>query len=147
MRALWDYFKQARDQRKLSFSKFLRPYQKVFELVRGYAKQLRNNVPLEPGRLFNREWLKIYNVPRERTLRVMSFNVLSQSLNEQFSFQFVVIPEGAGDFLEWNHRKDMLIREINRHKPDIVCLQEVEIQQKDELMEGLEGLAEAAFCN
>lgn len=62
----------------------------------------------------------------------MSFNILSQYLNESFSYQFVVLPEGAGDFLNWSIRKQMIIQEIKRWSPDIVCLQELDIVDKKE---------------
>lgn len=44
-----------------------------------------------------------------------------------FSFQFVVMEPGAGDFMSWPIREAMIIEEINRWKPDLVCVQELDM--------------------
>jgi len=145
MRVLWDFFKtKFKDDRKISFTRFLKPYQKCFTLVREYAKEL--TPCLDPGNLVRRDWIQIYDAPRPKTLRIMSFNVLSQTLNDQFSFQFVVLHETHGDFLAWSHRKDLMVKEINRWAPDILCLQEVDMALKDQLVECIDGMEEAAYC-
>lgn len=48
-------------------------------------------------------------------LRVMTWNILSEHLNELFSFQFVELPEGYGDWLGWERREGMIVEEIRRY--------------------------------
>ena len=39
--------------------------------------------------------------PDEHRLRVLTFNTLAETLNDMFSYQFVVLQEDGGDFLQY----------------------------------------------
>ncbi len=96
--------------------------------------------PAKPGTLVSRTWVPNPNgvtKSRAECLRVMSFNLLSQHLNDQFSFQFVVLPEQGGDFLRWELRERLLIEEIQRWDPDILCLQELDLVHEQGFVEKL----------
>ncbi|XP_060070892.1 protein angel homolog 2-like isoform X2 [Ylistrum balloti] len=53
---------------------------------------------------------------------VMSYNVLAQNLLEDNMYLYYKSEE---KYLQWNYRKHLLLREIQEHLPDILCLQEV----------------------
>jgi len=55
-------------------------------------------------------------------LRVLQWNVLSQSLATSID-SFVNLAPGS---LDWARRRWAIVREIARHAPDVVCLQEVD---------------------
>lgn len=55
-------------------------------------------------------------------LRVLQWNILSQSLGQN-NDGFVQCPEEA---LTWDNRKYLIVEEILKNNPDVVCLQEVD---------------------
>jgi len=59
---------------------------------------------------------------KEDSIRVLSWNILSQALGTQ-NDGFVKCPPDA---LEWETRRWRLLEELVRHQPDIICLQEVD---------------------
>lgn len=71
--------------------------------------------------------VKVAPVPPKGCIRVMTFNLLSEALNDQFSYQFVTLLEGRGDFLRWEVRQRLILAEIQRWSPGVVCLQEVDL--------------------
>ncbi|XP_077395860.1 protein angel homolog 2 isoform X2 [Festucalex cinctus] len=54
---------------------------------------------------------------------VMSYNILAQDLLEANMELYPHCPQEA---LDWNHRCKMLLEELQKWKPDILCLQEVQ---------------------
>jgi len=52
---------------------------------------------------------------------VLQWNILSQTLG--INGDFVATPESA---LAWSHREPLLLQEIQRHEPDVICLEEVD---------------------
>ncbi|CAD7957133.1 unnamed protein product [Amoebophrya sp. A120] len=163
MRMLWDLYKRTfREDRNLSFSKFLDPYQKAYNMVKQYSEKLS---PAVPGTLRARKWLPCAvpgspshrpvsamnlaemdatsnnSTPRKKLmrrkdlLRVMSFNLLSQHLSDQFNFQFVVLEEGRGDCFSWPLRFQLIAQELERWEADIICLQEIDHNHVVELQD------------
>ncbi|KAL5289751.1 CCRN4L family protein [Megaselia abdita] len=63
-----------------------------------------------------------YNGNTNNMLRILQWNLLSQSLG-QHNDGFVKCPDEA---LTWDYRKYLIIEEILQHQPDIICLQEVD---------------------
>jgi len=60
--------------------------------------------------------------PQESTIRILQWNILSQTLGLN-NDNFVCCPEEA---LEWRRRRNLLVQEIVRYSPDLICLQEVD---------------------
>ncbi|XP_021346985.1 protein angel homolog 2-like isoform X2 [Mizuhopecten yessoensis] len=56
---------------------------------------------------------------------VMSYNVLAQNLLYDNINLYVNSEE---KYLEWNYRKHVLLHEIKEHLPDVLCLQEVNLE-------------------
>jgi len=54
-------------------------------------------------------------------LTLLQWNILSQTLG--INGDFVATPEAA---LAWSHREPLLVQEIQRHEPDVICLEEVD---------------------
>jgi len=54
-------------------------------------------------------------------LTILQWNILSQTLG--INGDFVATPEAA---LAWSQREPLLIQEIQRHEPDVICLEEVD---------------------
>jgi len=50
---------------------------------------------------------------------LLQFNTLANSLSDSF-------PYVDSTYLQWEHRKKLLCAEILQHKPDVVCLEEVD---------------------
>ncbi|GAX83979.1 hypothetical protein CEUSTIGMA_g11404.t1 [Chlamydomonas eustigma] len=67
-------------------------------------------------------------------ISIGSFNVLADqwACPKRMSY---VLPQ----YLTWEHRKPLIVEEIESADADIWCLQEVDIGRWDELLEGLEG--------
>lgn len=77
-------------------------------LRRGFARASPDGKALEGG--------------SNAAIRVMQWNILSQSLGLE-NDNFVACPEEA---LQWSTRRFRLLEEMLVHKPDILCLQEVD---------------------
>ncbi|XP_033736218.1 protein angel homolog 2-like isoform X2 [Pecten maximus] len=56
---------------------------------------------------------------------VMSYNVLAQNLLHDNMYLYLNSEE---KHLQWDYRKHILLREIKEHLPDILCLQEVNLE-------------------
>jgi len=69
-----------------------------------------------------RSWRRRSKMSSSPTVRVLQWNVLSQSLGSSID-KFV---NCSSQTLDWNLRKWKLIEEIIKHDPDIICLQEVD---------------------
>jgi len=100
MREAWRVLRETWKKRgaQTTWTTFNRPYQDSFKMLRDYAERIS---PARPGTLLERKWIeKIPYFPEgsetfkskspDKTIRVMSFNTLSQHLNDRFSYQFVV---------------------------------------------------------
>jgi endonuclease/exonuclease/phosphatase family metal-dependent hydrolase len=59
---------------------------------------------------------------------ICSFNVLSDDLNEQYSFQFVAPSPFFGNFTLWDYRLPRCVAEVVRSGADVVCLQEIDVR-------------------
>ncbi|CAH1390266.1 unnamed protein product [Nezara viridula] len=59
----------------------------------------------------------------ETTLKVMSYNVLSQTLLEQHHYLY---EKQSSKILNWSYRSKLILAEILTVNPDVLCLQEVE---------------------
>lgn len=128
MRCLWHSAQKRFRERGLSFGGFNAPYQRAFRELRNVAERI---APAHNGSLPAREFVSCTGQEGLATkphLRIMTFNVLSEYLNDLFSYQFVVLPKGMGDFLRWQFRQHLLIEEIARWTPSIVALQEVDLK-------------------
>ncbi len=151
MRETWYRAHDRYKARGIAFGKFNTPYQQVFRMLRNWL-ELRSSA--QEGVLQDREWVENQQARdfsssssydnavsegalQNKGLRLMSFNVLSQHLNEQFCYQWVVLPEGRGDFLRWDIRKKMIVADIRRWTPDIMGLQEVDAPMREYLMSEL----------
>jgi len=139
LREKWLIFQARFRERNISFSKFNKKYQQAFRILRDHVDVLCAEIPIVP--LPSRKWmLKQPDIPSNpiNTIRVLTFNILSDFLNEQFSFQFVILDDNAeqkrGDFLKWNRRKLRIAEEIRRWGADIVLLQEVDLRYFEELV-------------
>ncbi|KAI0375399.1 Endonuclease/exonuclease/phosphatase [Pilatotrama ljubarskyi] len=94
-------------------------------------EQAKNNpasaqVDDERGRILPREWVDLAPDSAStagQTLRVMTWNVLAQSLVRRELFP-------TSDCLKAHQREHMLYREITSHQADICCLQEVDRTEK-----------------
>jgi len=126
MRSLWRAAQGRRSMRPgCSFNAFNAPYQRAFASIRSAVG------PAWPAPLPERRWVDIPDLggagaPGGIPLRVFTLNVLSEHLNNQFSFQFVALPPRGGDFLPWALRAPLLVQEVVRWRPQLVALQEVD---------------------
>jgi len=68
-----------------------------------------------------RVWSNEIVAGSKETFTVMQWNILAQSLGE--NGDFCLCPVEA---LKWEHRRELLLKEILNHEPDIVCLEEVD---------------------
>ncbi|XP_028809034.1 protein angel homolog 2 isoform X1 [Denticeps clupeoides] len=69
---------------------------------------------------------------------VMSYNILSQQLLRDNAYLY---QHCRGGVLDWRHRFPNIIRELEQHSPDIMCLQEVqEDHYQDQIKPALESL-------
>ncbi|CAF1075314.1 unnamed protein product [Didymodactylos carnosus] len=57
------------------------------------------------------------------TFKLISFNVLSQDLLEANGYLYA---DCISEYLDWNYRKHVIIKQIVDHHADIVCLQEAQ---------------------
>ena len=57
----------------------------------------------------------------ERTLSLMSYNLLAQSLCDKADF-----PPSSENLLPWTVRERKLIADVSRQATDIVCIQELD---------------------
>ena len=65
-----------------------------------------------------------YSKPSNSTFRVMSYNVLADSLTQME--EVASRPSYELKYLNWNYRAKLLFSEIKTYNPDILCLQEVD---------------------
>merc|ERR1719158_1139608 len=149
-REIWLIFQQRFRNRRISFSKFNKKYQTAFKILRDTAERLCEK-PYPILASIERKWITTRkDAPAEELIRVLTFNILSDALSEQFSFQFVVLDdpdlgEKSGDFLSWNRREPQILAEIRRWNPDIVLLQEVDLNCFGSLVK-MAGLTPAGPC-
>ncbi|XP_055594848.1 protein angel homolog 2 isoform X2 [Uranotaenia lowii] len=73
--------------------------------------------------------------PDDVPFTLMSYNILAQDLLEMHPDLYNNHDQAA---LSWAHRYDRLIAEINLVKPDILCLQELQEDCKEQFAAGLE---------
>lgn len=72
------------------------------------------------SKFFSLIYLKIF-IFRLKTMRVMTYNVLANSLiTKENVKQFM---EFELKYLEWNYRANLILKEIDYVAPDILCLQ------------------------
>eukprot|EP00929_Paragymnodinium_shiwhaense_P020642 TRINITY_DN13691_c0_g1_i1.p1 TRINITY_DN13691_c0_g1~~TRINITY_DN13691_c0_g1_i1.p1 ORF type:complete len:576 (+),score=133.71 TRINITY_DN13691_c0_g1_i1:81-1808(+) len=147
MRELWREAETRFQSRGINFGQFNSKYQAAFRSLRAAAEAIR---PARPGMLPQRRYVHVpsgeladgcANKPGAHCLRVMSFNILSEHADNLFSYQFVVLPKDGGDFLRWNVRCPMLVEEIGRWAPSIVCLQELDLDKRDSFAAALRARA------
>lgn len=131
MRELWRQAESRFKDRGLSFGKFNSRYQTAFNLLRRVSER---ESPAQHSKLIDRHYVRLPRgepqepgPPASSELRVMSFNLLSEVLNDMFAYQFVALPPGAGDFLRWDLRSKQIIAEVQRWEPSLVCLQELDL--------------------
>lgn len=68
--------------------------------------------------MIKREIIEI-NPPQDNALSVLQFNTLANKLSNSF-------PRCPPKFLDWEYRKNFLLKEILQYKPSIISLQEVD---------------------
>eukprot|EP01065_Artemidia_motanka_P039757 TRINITY_DN48979_c0_g1_i1.p1 TRINITY_DN48979_c0_g1~~TRINITY_DN48979_c0_g1_i1.p1 ORF type:complete len:473 (+),score=133.81 TRINITY_DN48979_c0_g1_i1:92-1510(+) len=112
----------------LDFHSFQKPYMTAFNAFRGALGEARS------AELPERRWV---GEGEGGNLRALTLNVLSQQLLDVFAYQSVVMPLDAGDFLTWEARRPLLVAELLRWRPDVVALQEVDVEHHDELASAL----------
>ncbi|KAJ8377782.1 hypothetical protein AAFF_G00253980 [Aldrovandia affinis] len=120
------------------------------------------NGPLPPGKIptspqksgqpteIKRQWEDFSHLYREKSqsrdrkparpfdFSVMSYNILSQDLLQDNIYLY---KHCRSSVLEWNHRFDNILRELEQHDADILCLQEVqEDHYQKQLKPSLESL-------
>ncbi|KAI0361188.1 Endonuclease/exonuclease/phosphatase [Trametes cingulata] len=96
------------------------------EQAKNNPTQAQTQAEDERGRILPREWVDLAPESASvagQTLRVMTWNVLAQSLVRRELFP-------TSDCLKAHQREHMLYREITSHKADICCLQEVDRTEK-----------------
>jgi len=59
---------------------------------------------------------------------ICSFNLLSDDLNEQYSFQFVAPSPSFPNFTLWDYRLPRCVAEVARSGADVACLQEIDLR-------------------
>lgn len=67
--------------------------------------------------------------PNRTTFTVMSYNILAQSRVNHFPAFYRRCPPHV---LDWRYRRSLLLREIQQWLPDILCLQEVQVNHYHE---------------
>ncbi|XP_061173572.1 protein angel homolog 2-like isoform X2 [Saccostrea echinata] len=100
-------------------------------------KRSRTEQSFEPGSCFGkREWEltpfgKEYQEKSQEGLpfSLMSYNVLAQDLLYDNQYLYRNHPEQV---LDWEFRKQKLLQEFNDHRPDVLCLQEVQKSHLEE---------------
>jgi len=55
------------------------------------------------------------------SLSVMQWNILAQTLAKHGEFQFA-----TEEMLAWENRRQLIIKELLQHRPDVICLEEVD---------------------
>eukprot|EP00928_Gymnodinium_smaydae_P040290 TRINITY_DN27341_c0_g1_i1.p1 TRINITY_DN27341_c0_g1~~TRINITY_DN27341_c0_g1_i1.p1 ORF type:complete len:523 (-),score=35.62 TRINITY_DN27341_c0_g1_i1:88-1548(-) len=147
MRELWRKAEPHFRNRGISFTKFNSRYQEAFRLLRESSESER---PAVHTPIIGRRYLRLGAngsdlcdiQPRVSSeFRLMTFNILSEALNDMFGYQFVTLPAGAGDFLRWEFRKPQIVDEIVRWGPSLLCLQEVDLDLASGLLDDLESKA------
>lgn len=90
---------------------------------------LRDAAP-EPPRPSERTWITLDSDGSDSrdTFTVFDYNILCNAYVDASSFGYV--PSWA---LSWDYRKELIMQEILQTSADVICLQEVELQQYDEL--------------
>lgn len=77
--------------------------------------------------------------PKNQTFTLMSYNILAQKLIDEHQF---IYENHTAKYLNWNHRLPQLIDEILSIQPQILCLQEV---QQDHLQQIVNDLRQLNF--
>jgi len=97
------------------------------KLKRDQAKQLAKQEVEDNGIILPRDWIDLRPVsdlkPETTTLKIMTWNILAQSLVRRSLFPF-------SDCLKASQREHMLYREMLSHQADICCFQEVDRVEK-----------------
>jgi len=68
-----------------------------------------------------RDWVGATASSSEDNITLLQWNILAQSLGEYGDFSLCPV-----EALQWQHRKDLLLKEILSHGADIMCLEEVD---------------------
>ncbi|XP_062558710.1 protein angel homolog 2 isoform X2 [Armigeres subalbatus] len=104
------------------------PVGKIFQR---YARQKRMSETC-------RKWVKLQSAPRRSPedfqFTLMCYNILAQELLEMHEDLYDRHDQVT---LSWPHRYDRLLSEINMVRPDILCLQELQDNHKDQFSSGL----------
>eukprot|EP01016_Furgasonia_blochmanni_P018412 TRINITY_DN2090_c0_g1_i3.p2 TRINITY_DN2090_c0_g1~~TRINITY_DN2090_c0_g1_i3.p2 ORF type:complete len:223 (+),score=30.69 TRINITY_DN2090_c0_g1_i3:38-706(+) len=69
---------------------------------------------------------------QRRRIRVMSYNVLASCYIYKKYY-----PDCDPKHLDWNHRQNLIYQEIREIDPDVICLQEIDMNEARGLAEGL----------
>ncbi|KAI8388307.1 Endonuclease/exonuclease/phosphatase [Radiomyces spectabilis] len=95
---------------------------------KGLPEEPAPPTPLPPPKPLSRSFQR---VPYKRKLAnlaghftVMTYNILAQALIKRELFPH------SGDLLKWKTRRKMVMDEITMYKPDILCLQEVDMYEE-----------------
>lgn len=82
------------------------------------------------SKMLSREWIPYNsaasnstNTPKKQVLKLLSYNILAQDLLIEHMVMYTGINRNV---LLWQYRLERLKEEINRLRPDILCLQEVQ---------------------
>jgi endonuclease/exonuclease/phosphatase family metal-dependent hydrolase len=67
------------------------------------------------------------------SIKVATWNVLAPQYAMTYKY-----PWCAPEHLDWNHRQPLIVSQIQEMDPDILCLQEVQVDLWSHLLEGLE---------
>jgi len=89
---------------------------------------LRDSMPPPPVPL-PRKWIPVDNTATSRNggIKVISYNVLNEAYATHQMYPYC--PSWA---LDWKHRKNQVLRQVLAHDADIICLQEVAVQEFSE---------------
>ena len=77
-----------------------------------------------------RKWVPVDNTPnanRNGGIKVISYNVLNEAYATHQMYPYC--PSWA---LDWKHRKNQVLRQVLAHDADVICLQEVAVQEFSE---------------
>jgi len=78
-----------------------------------------------PKLLSRNQLVSPYSKSNHNTFRFMSYNILADSLRHKH--EEVNRPPYETKYLDWQYRAPLLISEIKAYNPDILCLQEVDV--------------------
>jgi mRNA deadenylase 3'-5' endonuclease subunit Ccr4 len=102
-------------------------------MIKNNTKMKKDDFPLDL-----RKWMPNDREPSSQTIRILTYNILSQNLLP------LSIPIGEEElkktkYLQWEVRKEKILTELRNIKADIVCLQEFE-EHDDGFIQSLDSL-------